>query len=337
MKKILLSLLAIITALFFTIVIMVFAIAEPVPDTAEAIIEEVLSSELPNQIQGDTGRVAAGDLQIWYESISPSVESKGTILLIMGLGGNAIEWPLFFINPLVEAGYRVIRFDNRGTGLSSEVDTQFSIQDMADDAYKILDHLDVSFAHIVGMSMGGMIAQVMAIDQPHRFRTLTLFMSSAYLDDPDLPSMDMGKFVKFIATGIRHGVPRTQKSTLRSTIAVRKVLAQNLSETRMRTLIEQSLYNDKYRKGFNPNTFRLQSQALNNLESRYEPLSKLQIPTLVLHGTSDPLIPVEHGIKAASIIPDARLVLLEGMGHDLSFEHTEELHTAIFSLIGKAD
>ncbi|KEO73735.1 alpha/beta fold hydrolase [Anditalea andensis] len=335
MKKFLLNFLAIIGALFLTVIVMIFALAEPVPDRAEVIIEEVLSGNLPEQIHGDTGRVAAGDLQIWYESIPAKGEPKGTILLIMGLGGNALEWPLYFVQPLVEAGYQVVRFDNRGTGLSSSSDVPFSMEDMADDAFLIMDNLNIPAAHIMGMSMGGMIAQMMAIDQPQRVSTLTLFISSAHLNDPGLPSTERGTFAKFIATGIRHGIPHTQMNALKSTISVRKVVAQELSDRRIRSLVEQGLYNENYRKGFNPKAFQHQIQALNKLESRYGPLSKLNIPTLVLHGTHDPLIPVEHGVRAASIIPGARLVLLEGMGHDLSDEHTEEIHKEMFSLMKK--
>jgi len=334
MKKMLLAFLAITSALFFTMVIMVFAIAGPVPDGAENIIDEVLSRKLPEQIHGDTGRVVASDgLLLWYETITPSSEPKGTVLLIMGLGGNALEWPLYFVNPIVEAGYQVIRFDNRGTGLSSYGGGRYSIKDMAEDALSVLDHLDIDEAHIVGMSMGGMIAQVIAIDYPRRIKSLTLFMTSAYLDDPELPGLDMNKFVKFMATGIRYGVPRSQRSTLRSTISVRNVLAYDLSEKRIKTLVEQSLYNEKYRKGFSAKAFRQQTQALDNLPSRYDALKKLKIPSLVLHGKQDPLIPVQHGLKLAQIIPDAKLVLLEGMGHDVTPEHTKEIHDAMFNLM----
>jgi len=334
MKKILLAFLAVISALFITLVIMVLAIAEPVPDRAEKIIDEVLSQKLSNQIQGDTGRVVgAEDLALWYESISSTAEPKGTILLIMGLGGNAIEWPLYFVNPLVEAGYQVIRFDNRGTGLSSYGGGAYTIEDMADDALLVLDHLEIEEAHIVGMSMGGMIAQLMAIDHPERLKSLTLYMSSAYLDDPELPGLDMKTFVKFIATGIRHGVIRNQRNVLRSTIAVRNVLTPDLSDSRIESLVEQSLFNEKHRKGFSAKAFQQQTEALDNLPSRYAPLSELEIPTLVIHGNRDPLIPVEHGIKAASIIPGATLLLLDGLGHDLSPGHTGNIHQAMFNLI----
>jgi len=333
MKKILFTFIAIITTLLVTVLVMIFAMAGSVPDGAEGIIDEVLARELPEQIHGDTGRVVVSDdLHLWYESISPSIEPKGTVLLIMGLGGNALEWPLYFVEPLVEAGYHVIRYDNRGTGLSSYGGAGYSIEDMAGDAVAVLDHLNIREAHIVGMSMGGMIAQVMAVDSPHRMKSLTLFMSSLYLDDPSLPGLSMKKFIKFIATGIRHGIIRNQRNILRSTIAVRNVLAYDLSETRIRTLVEQSLYNESFRRGFKAKAFRQQTQALDDLPSRYKAMSSFNIPTLVVHGKQDPLIPVEHGIKAASVIPDSKLLLLEGMGHDVSPEHTSEIHQAMYEL-----
>ena len=335
MKRIILYILAIIATTFFAIIVFVFAASRAVPEGAEEVIEQVMSEELPNQILGDSGRVESNGVELWYESIQPAGNAKGTILLIMGLGGNAVEWPLYFIQPLVDSGYQVIRFDNRGTGLSTWVDEAFTMRDMADDALTVMDGLDVASAHVLGLSMGGMIAQLMAIENPERVQTLISFMSSGYMDDPDLPSISQSDFITFVATGIRHGIIRTERNVLRATIAMRKIMATELSEKRMRTLAEQGLFNLRYRKGFNPNAFILQTQAIRNAGSRYEGLSKLEVPTLVIHGKADPLIPVEHGIKTAEVTPNAELLLIEDMGHDVGPEQTVQIHKAVLEMIGR--
>jgi pimeloyl-ACP methyl ester carboxylesterase len=314
-------------------IIFIFAASYPVPEGTDEIIKEVYSKELPNQIKGDTGKAKSKGIDIWYESIQPTVESKGTILLIMGLGGNALEWPLYFTMPLVEEGFRVIRFDNRSSGLSTWPDNDFTIQDMTEDAVAVMDALGVKKAHILGMSMGGMIGQIMAIEHPDRVQSLISFMSSGNIDDPDLPSVSQSTYASIVATAIRYGFPRSEKSIIKSTVGVRSFLSYDLSEKRIKTLIEQTLFNLRYRKGFNPRAFIQHTKAVRNSGSRYIGLQKLKIPVLVIHGREDPLIPVEHAIKTALTIPEAELLILEGMGHDTSPEHTPLMHEAILKFI----
>lgn len=333
MKNILIYFLSVLAAIFFTLIIFIISAAEPLPEGASEIIEEVLASEIPNQIRGDTGRVASNGVEIWYESMNPQGESKGTILLVMGLGGNAIEWPQYFTTPLVDAGYRVIRFDNRGTGYSTWGDDEISMDDMTDDALAVMDGLGVEAAHIVGMSMGGMIAQVMAINYPDRVLTLTSLMSSGYTDDPELPSMSPSDALAFISTTIRYGIIRTERNVLKTTIGVRKANAVNLSERRMKVLAEQSLFNQRNNRGFNLTAFISQYRAIGNATSRYDRLQNSEVPTLVIHGNLDPLIPVEHGIKTADVIPNADLILIDGMGHDVGPEFMGQIHKGILELV----
>ncbi len=329
MKKIFIIIFAFLFALFISMVIFILMASQPVPDNADAIIDEILSREIPQQIFGDTARVQSGDWEIWYESIQPEGPPKGTILLIMGLGGNALEWPLYFVNPLVEAGYQVIRFDNRSTGLSSWKNEDFSLPDMAGDSFAVMDALGVESAHVIGLSLGGMIAQLMAMKQPERVLSLMPFMSSAYINDPELPGISRTKFLAMVATGIRFGINRTERNIARTTIGIRSIFVPKLSDLRIRALVEQSIYNQRYRKGFNAEAFVLQTQAVTESGSRYNGLKKLTVPTLVIHGREDPLIPVEHGIKTATVVPDAELLLIEGMGHDIGPEFMDQVHAAI--------
>jgi len=221
LKKVFLYIMAVIVTLIVTIAVFVFSVASPVPSRTEAILEEVLASGLPDLIMGDTGKVRSNAMEIWYESIMPSKESEGTILLIMGLGGTALEWPEYFVNPLVEAGYHVVRFDNRGTGLSTWTERNFNISDMAKDAVAVLDGLEIKNAHVVGMSMGGMIAQQMAIDFPDRVKTLTSYSSSANVGDSDLPGISSKAMVAMTATAIRYQVITSEKNAIRTVLGIR--------------------------------------------------------------------------------------------------------------------
>jgi pimeloyl-ACP methyl ester carboxylesterase len=333
MKKVLFIFLAGLGAFFIVVLVFVFAASATIPEGGEEIIEEVLISELPNQVVGDSGRVVSGEVQIWYESIAPEGKSRGTILLIMGLGGNAIEWPLYFTQPLVEAGYHVIRFDNRSTGLSTWTDEGFSLQDNAADAFAVMDVLGIKSAHLFGMSMGGMIAQLMAINQPGRVESLISFMASGDMNDPELPTVSHSCFMAIMATGLRYGIPNSERNVSRATLGVRNVLSPELSETRMKALAEQALFNVRFRRGFNSNAFVQQTRAVMGAESRLVALRELDVPTLVIHGKEDPLIPHEHAVKLASQIPNAQLLLLDGMGHDVSPEHTPIVHQALFRFL----
>ena len=155
-------------------------------------IETAIKSPLPEIVTGKTGLAQSQGLHIWYESRSPKETSKGAILLIMGITVDALGWTDKFIQSFVDAGYQVIRYDNRGTGMSDWVENwdnahPYSLADMAEDGVAVLDALGIPKAHIVGVSMGGMIGQELTIHHPDRVASLTSIMSSGYIEDPDLP------------------------------------------------------------------------------------------------------------------------------------------------------
>lgn len=335
-KKLLLIFTSLLLTLLIILAVLILSIASPIPFGTDEMIEEVLAAEFPDLILGDTGIVRSAAMEIWYESIEPIDQPKDVILLIMGLGGTALEWPNFFVEPLIAEGYHVIRFDNRGTGLSTWTEHDFGISDMATDAIAVLDGLEIESAHIVGMSMGGMIAQQLAIDYPDRVRTLTSYSSSANVKDPALPSITHKVLVAMVATAIRYHFSCSDINSIYTVLGLRKILALNIPEKRKKALVEQTLFNEKIRRRGNPNALIQHTQAIFGSGSRYEGLKNINMPALVIHGIKDPLIPVEHGSKTASIIPDAKLLLLDDLGHDINPDYTEVIHAAIFDLIKRS-
>ena len=163
------------------------------PD-AEAIIDEVLHEALPELVQGQSGYALSGGVKIWYEYMPPASAIKGTVMLFPSMGGDGMSWPQAFIQPFLHAGYAVIRYDNRGTGMSDWIEGwdskhPYTLVDMAEDAAAVLNSLKIEHAHLVGLSLGGMIAQELAIHHPGRAASLTLIMTSAYAPDPDIPGL----------------------------------------------------------------------------------------------------------------------------------------------------
>ncbi|MBT8220218.1 MAG: alpha/beta hydrolase [Bacteroidia bacterium] len=307
------------------------------PSGTDEIIDQVMQSEIPELVKGQSGLISNDGVQIWYESIEPSDSIYGTVLLFMGIGSDALAWPEYFTDPIVERGYRVIRFDNRGTGMSDWVkDWQgkgaYSLDDMAADGIAVLDTLGIDQFHAVGVSLGGMIAQQAAINYNDRVLSLTSMMSSAYIEDPELPGISMDIMKKFIKIALRYGVLPTERNTIKLNVAARSLL---IGETKynvdIRGITEEVLYNLRNRKGYNSTATQQQSAAVSESGSRYSSLKKLKCPTLVIHGTTDPLMPFVHGKKTAEIIPGAETLWVEGMGHDVPEIFTDTILTRIFN------
>ena len=272
--------------------------------------------------------VRANGVSIEYESLgSPKAPA---ILLVMGLAMQLVAWPDSLCAGLVERGFRVIRFDNRDSGLSSKMRTNslvpitarlaaawfglpvrapYGLEDMAGDAIGLMDALDIRKAHVVGASMGGMIAQLMALDHPRRVASLTSIMSNT--GERSLP----GPKPSVAAAMMRRRSRRNREEIVRGGVDLLRLIgspAYPQSDEELRRLIERSLERSYYPQGF----YR-QLLAIQTAPSRADRLRKLKVPTLVIHGQADPLIPVEAGKRTAALIPNARLRLIEGFGHDL--------------------
>ncbi len=251
------------------------------------------------------------------------------MLLIAGLASPMIAWDERFCVKLAQRGYRVIRFDNRDTGLSSycprfgvpdirelhaakergiPVATPYTLGDMAEDAIGLLNGLGIESAHVVGTCTGGAIAQEMAIHWPRRLRTLTSIMSST--GDPGLPGPTPQAEAVF-----REPMPMDRDGFCRAYVERWKVLRgpgfpkDEAADTERAQRV--------FARGCNPPGVSRQLAAVIASPGRGQALANVRLPTLVIHGDNDPLVPVEGGRATAAAIPGSSLRILEGMGHAL--------------------
>jgi pimeloyl-ACP methyl ester carboxylesterase len=247
-------------------------------------------------------------IEIAYDTFgSPDAPA---LMFVAGFGSQMIARPDELCQQIADRGFYFIRFDNRDVGCSTQCDDmpQYSLDDMAADAIGLLDHLGIEGAHVVGMSMGGMIAQLMAINHPGRVLTLTSLMSH------------MGNAVAVPATPEAQAIfvqppVSTREEFVERAVADRRVIGStgiDIDTDDVREIAGLS-----WDRGHFPMGRLRQAIAIRDAQPRVDALSRLQIPVTVIHGTVDPLIPVENGKRTAETIPGAELVLIEGMGHDL--------------------
>ncbi len=278
--------------------------------------------------RGKLSLAKTNDVEIAYETFGDHGASP--LVLIMGLGYQMIFWDEELCAQLAGRGYYVIRFDNRDVGLSTWLESAgvpdilamkqlmakrkaaqapYSLHNMADDVTGLLDAMKIESAHIVGRSMGGMIGQMMAIHYPERVKTLTSIMSST--GDPSLPPPKQE-----VLSVLLEPEPIDRESFVEHTIKSWGILSGTvfpIDEARVREWAYES-----YKRGLNPDGAARHFAAILATGNRKEALKSIKIPTLVIHGDSDPLVPVECGIDTAEAIPGARLVIIKGMGHTLA-------------------
>lgn len=272
-------------------------------------------------------KLKANGLALEYESFGrPEADP---VLLIMGLGTQMIAWPPDFCEALADGGHFVVRFDNRDVGLSTKLDqlnapgsfrfllshaglplqAPYDLSDMAADAVGVLDALGLQAAHVVGASMGGMIAQIMAASYPSRVKTLTSMMSTS--GDPDLPR-PRAEVAKTLS---RRPKSEDKDALVEHLLESFRVLSSPdypQTDQELRALIEEATERSYYPEGV-----KRQMAAIVADGSRVERLHTIDVPTLVIHGKQDPLIPVECGFSTALHIRGAKLEMIDGMGHDL--------------------
>jgi pimeloyl-ACP methyl ester carboxylesterase len=248
------------------------------------------------------------------------------LLLVMGLGGQLVAWPATFIAGLVDRGFQVITFDNRDIGLSTKIDAapptktqtaMFSISrrfaksayllsDMAKDAVGLLDALNIERAHVVGMSMGGMIAQTMAIEHPSRVRSLTSIMSTTGNPRVGRPKTSVLLRAGKLTRGSKETFPQRQA-------ALFKLFSGSLyDELEIREVAKLSV-----ERNFTPDGTARQMAAIMASPDRTPLLKKLNVPTLVVHGLEDGLVQPSGGYATTKAIPGARLLAFPDMGHNL--------------------
>ncbi|MCF8198793.1 MAG: alpha/beta fold hydrolase [Sulfuritalea sp.] len=277
----------------------------------------------------DTAKGSAGMLHIEFESLGDPAHPA--IILIMGLGMQLTGWPDNFCHELVARGYRVVRFDNRDCGLSGRspgkkranlmlamaasalglpVRTPYTLDDMAGDTVGLMDKLDIAQAHIVGVSMGGMIAQVLAARFPQRVLSLTSIMSSSGNRRVSRPSKPARKVLMS-----RPADPKNPESVIDHLVEMFGVIgspAYPSSTIELRERLGKSV-----RRSYDPAGVARQLLAIIASGDRRKLLRTISASTLVIHGADDPLVPVAAGRDTAQNIPGAALLVIDGMGHDL--------------------
>jgi len=302
-------------------------------------IKEVLRNPLPEVVTGEIGFAKNEGHSIWYEKISPDTKAEETVLLIMGNGQDALSWPPNFISNFTNAGYQVIRYDHRGTGLSTSEEKwkkkkAYSLSDMADDTIAILDTLKIQESHIIGVSMGGMIAQIIAIEHPERTASLTSIMSSGNVVDPELEPMSNEVLPKMVSAVLNHGLFGGKKGQIKRQIVQKRILmGEATGEIDIKTMAEVAAYDLKKREGYDLMAARHHYEAILISEPRLEKSHNLNVPTLIIHGKKDPVMPITHGEKLAATIPNANSLWIENMGHDLPDSKIDEITSKIITHI----
>jgi len=286
--------------------------------------------------------IAANGIEICYEDSGGAGEP---LLLVMGLAGQLVDWPAGFVDTLIDRGFRVIRFDNRDIGLSTEfdwpippirqvvagfvakraVDVGYRINDMAADAAGLLDALSIESAHVVGVSMGGMIAQTMAFEQRSKVRSLTSIMSNT--GDRRNGRAD-GRIMLRMARP-----PQTTRDTAPSVATEMYSMWAGSSWDRAEHLARAER---AVARSWRPAGVERQTAAIAASPDRTPGLATVTAPTLVIHGLEDRLVRPSGGIATCEAVPGSRLVMYPDMGHDLPRTRWEEMADEIAGNAGRA-
>ena len=289
-----------------------------------------------NLFSYEEGKALNQDIEIYYRDYGP-IDAE-PILLVQGLGGQLVNWPQHLIEYLIENNFRPIVFDNRDTGLSTRVDSdsfsdekrndtivrsyiryylrlpiesEYTIDDMANDAIAVLDELNISKAHVLGISMGGMIAQIIASTHPDRTKTFTLIASTASTPSPlNGPTRKVRKLLmdrtKNPNSTIDQRVDRTRK--IFSEIGYQGI---DLNTDEFYEDIASSI-----KRGGNDDTgFGRQLTAILGSKNRLDKVRSINAPTLIIHGKDDPLIKVKNAYRTNKLIKDSKLIVIPDMRH----------------------
>jgi len=279
-------------------------------------------------------KIRANEIDIEVEDSGAGLDARGqprpVVLLIMGLGMQLIAWPPEMVQGLVDEGFRVVRFDNRDAGLSESFDhlgtprllwvglkyrlgwritSPYSLQDMAADALGVLDALQIDRAHIVGVSMGGMIAQRLALTAPARVLSLASIMSSSGARGLPAARPEVTRVL------LSRPANKSMQAAIEHSVKLFKAIGSPgfaMSEADLRERVTAA-----HERSFRPRGIARQMVAIVADNARAAALAHVAAPTLVMHGRADPLVPFACGEDTARRIPGARLEAVEGLGHDL--------------------
>jgi pimeloyl-ACP methyl ester carboxylesterase len=287
--------------------------------------------------------VGDGKITIAWETFGDADDPPA--LLIMGLGGQLLSWQEGFCRQLADRGLFVVRFDNRDVGLSTHLDevplpdlaaiqggdtspAPYTLKEMASDAVSLIDALGMGSTHVIGASMGGMIGQVLAIEHPDRVRSLTSIMSTT--GDPAVGQATEEAFAQ-----LTRPAARTREEMIDRRIQSHRITgspAFPTSEAELRDRAEQA-----FDRNFDPAGGARQFAAVLASPDRTADLAGVQVPTLVIHGVADPLIQVSGGHATAAAIPNAELLAIDGMGHDLPSQLWPQVIERISTHIASAE
>ena len=284
----------------------------------------------------EEGNVYNADIKIVYRDYGP--KNAEPILLVQGLGGQLIDWPDHIIDFLIENNYRPIVFDNRDTGLSSRVNNDsfsdqrrtktiittylryflrlpinapYSLDDMAKDSISILNELSIDKAHLLGISMGGMIAQIIAANHPDRIKTFTLIASSVLTPGPfNGPRRDVRRLLMQRTNNpnasIDERISRTKK--------IFKLIGLENNDLETREFYEKSVESIN-RSGSDDSGFSRQLMAILSSKNRIKKVKSIKAKTLIIHGKEDPLIKVKNAYKTNKLIENSNLLIFPQMRH----------------------
>lgn len=267
-------------------------------------------------------------------------------LLVHGLGAQMLTWPDGFVTQLLGRGFRVVRFDNRDIGLSSAtpghppdpaavmaasvagepVNSAYTLSDMAADAIALLDHLGSDTAHVVGASMGAMIAQTMAFEHPSRVASLTSIMSNtgaAGVGEPEPAALD----------ALLAPIPTERGPAILQSVEGARAIAGPLFDEQ--AALERA--RESFDRSFRPAAEAFQLAAMVASGDRTERLGSISCPTLVVHGRLDPLVTLPGGLATAAAIHGAALLVLAQMGHDMPAAYWSEIADAVIGIASRAD
>jgi pimeloyl-ACP methyl ester carboxylesterase len=312
--------------------------ASRLPPDTERTIARIRAGPVTGVVTVDSGFARSGEVRIWYESLPPAGAEKGVVLLNIALGAGSLFWPPVFLRALSAEGYRVVRYDQRGTGASSWMMEwsrahPYSLIDMADDAVAVLDQLGIDRAHVLGLSLGGFVAQEVAIAYPARVRSLTLLSTSADPTDPTMPGPRTWALIRSAVAALpqlRYRLIGGEANLVRELIAA-LITQGGDGPIDVEEWTRIVLYDLRERNGLNLRALRQHQVAVAVTRSRYPFLGTITAPTLVVHGRDDTFLPVEHGRRLAAAIPSARGIWLEGAGHPFPYPDMPEVMAAILS------
>lgn len=259
-------------------------------------------------------KVKANGIDIWYEAFGN--DSNPAVIFVAGAGDQATMWPEELLTPIVDAGFYAVIFDSRDVGYSSWIEdydsSPYSIEDMAADTVGLMDALGIERAHIIGVSMGGCIAQLLAINYPNRVLSLTSWMSTYWFNDPDVSSME-DHVTESEEESAWLDSSLTQEQEIDLLVDAVKMLKGSRFPFREKEL-RDSLMRDMNRS-YNPGCSHM--LAFEKDVSRLDGLRELSIPAVVIHGNEDPAVSYLHGVVCAKVIPNATLYTQKGVGHEM--------------------